>query len=246
MKKIIIIIGLALITPFAFSQTNTEVMKGDFKLASANLGRTTGYGTFQSYSSGDVKGSQFFYPTWANGSVTTTNNEVISNNYKFLFDKVRHELFIIYKPGKEDPKEVLQAEKSQLKSFSINTDKDHVFAPGRVYGTENPTDFYEVLSKNDSGYTLLKYIKTSFVKFDTRDIEKVKRGDMYDEFVDKTTYYVAYKTANPQKIGANKEKSVVGAFPTSKKAVVENYFNNHSQQDVNDDFLTKLVETVNQ
>ena len=220
-------------------------MKGDFKLAAANLGKTTGYGTFQSYSSGDVKGSQFFYPAWANGSVTTINNEVISNNYKFIFDRVRQELFIIYKPGKEDPKEVLQAEKSQLKSFTIITDKDHVFVHSFKYGTDNAGDFYEVLSKNDSGYTLLKHVKTSFVKFDPRDIQKVKRGDMNDEFVDKTTYYIAYKSANPQKV-VFREKSIVSAFSTSKKAYVENYFNEHGQQDLNEDFLIRLVEVVNQ
>ena len=100
----------------------------------------------QTYSSGEIKGSQFFYPGWANGSVTTIKNEVISNNYQFLFDRVRHELFIVYKTGKTPPKEVLQAEKNQVKTFSIITDKEHVFVPGSTYGTQHPDEFYEVRS----------------------------------------------------------------------------------------------------
>ena len=245
MRKIFLIITLVFLAPLAFGQYSpTTSMQDDFKQMSGYSKRSS-YGSFQSYSSGEVKGSQFFYPTWAKGSVTTINNEVIFKNYMFLFDRVRHELFIVYKPDDNDPKEVLQGDKPQIRSFSINTDREHVFVPGRIYATENPGDFYEVLEKNDSAYTLLKYVKTRLVKFDKSDIEKVKRGDMYDEFVDNTTYYIVYRSAKPVKISF-REKSIISALPLSKKTVIENYFNDHGQQEQNDDFLIKLVGIINQ
>lgn len=245
MKKLSLISVLLCFISIAFCQYNpTTSMQDEFKQISGLKTRQSGFEGFQTYSSNEVRGSQFFYPTWANGSVTTINNEFISNNYQFLFDKVRQELFIIYKPGNTPAKEVLQAEKGQIKSFTINTDKEHKFLPGKMFNAENPDDYYEVLEKSDSGFTLLKFVKTTFVKFDSRDIMKVKRGDMYDEFVDNISYYISYKSAKPQLIGF-KEKTILNVIPISKKSIVDDYFEIHSQDEHNDDFLVKIVMAIN-
>lgn len=222
----------------------TPSMQSDFKEIAKFSGRQNGYEAVQTYSSGNIKGSQFFFQGFTDGSVTTTNNEVLKGIYQFLFDKVRQEFFIISKSDKRDPPEVLLAEKSQVKSFTLLTDRDHLFVPARTYDPANTVDFYEVLEKDDSGYTLLKSIKTTFVKFDNRDIEKIKRGDFYDEFVDKITYYISYKSSKPQSISL-KKRNMINAFPEAKKAAVQSFQEDHSQDDVNEQYLINLVQAVN-
>ena len=190
------------------------------------------------------KAPSFFYPVFQDGSVTTTNNERIANIYQFLFDKVRQELFIISKSDKRNPPEVLLAEKAQVKSFAIVSDREHVFVPARNYDPANITDFYELLKKDDSAYTLLKYTKTTFVKMDYKDMAKVKRGDFYDEFVDKVTYYVSFKSGKPHEISF-KRKNIASAFQADKKPFIENYMNDHFNDDINEQYLINLVDTVN-
>jgi hypothetical protein len=247
MKKLLFIVGLFFFFAPANAQYNPVTsMQNDFKdIATFSKQRKqSGFEGLQSYSSGDVKGSQFFFPAFADGSVTTTNNEVISTIYQFLFDKVRQELFIISKGDKKQPPEVLQADKDQIKSFTITTDKDHLFVPAHKYLPENITDFYEVLKKNDSAYTLLKYVKTTFVKNDTRDIAKMKRGDFYDEFVDESTYYISFKTGTPQQVKLKRSK-IIDAFPASEKQVVEEYIKNHEDDKVDEQFLIALLVAIN-
>jgi len=210
-------------------------------------GNNTGFQGVQSYNSADnanVKGSQFFDKEFQEGSVTTTNNERLTGLYKFLFDKVRQELFITSKSDTRPNPEVLLAEKQQIKSFTITTDRDHTFSAARNYDPTNTTDFYEVLQKDDSGYTLLKFVKTTFVKMDYRNMEKVKRGEFYDEFVDKVTYYVSYKSGKPQEISF-KKKTMGNAFQADKKAAIDNYIDNHSNDDVNEQYLINLVNSAN-
>ncbi len=231
--------------PLVFGQYNPVTsMNDDFKQIAGLKSRQTGFEGLQTYNSGEVKGSQFFYPGWANGSVTTIKNEVINKNYQFLFDRVRHELFIIFKLDKSNPKEVLQAEKNQVKTFTIITDRDHVFVPGSAYHTLHPDEFYEVLEKKETAFTLLKLVKTRFVKFDSRDMLRVKRGEMYDEFIDKTTYYLVYGSEDPKEIEFTR-KSIISVIPSSKKELVTDYFNDNEQREQNDDFLIKLVQILN-
>ena len=245
MKTPFFICSMLFIISAAQAQFNpTTSMQNDFKDIAHYRGRQNGYEAVQTYSSGNIKGSQFFYPGFADGSVTTTNNEVLSGIYQFLFDKVRQEFFIINKSDKRDPPEVLLAEKSQVKSFTLTTDRDHVFVPARNYDAANNTDFYEILDKNDSGFSLLKLTKTTFVKFDNRDMEKVKRGDMYDEFVDKTTYYISFKNGKLQQV-TFKQKSLVSAFPVSKKEIIDDFFRNHNQDEVNEQALINFVDAIN-
>jgi hypothetical protein len=245
MKILIILTSLIIFISSASAQYNPVVgMQNSFKDISKFTSRQSGFEGIQTYSSGNIKGSQFFYPNFSSGSVTTINNETISNTYLFLFDKVRQELFIMSKDDKRDPPEILLGEKPQIKSFTIATDKEHLFVPSRNYIPENTTDFYEELSKNDSGYTLLKFVKTTFVKMDTRDMQKMKSGDNYDEFVDKVSYYVSYKMAKPQQISL-KQKSILGAFVGDKKTIVEEYIKAHDQNDINEQFLINLLGEVN-
>lgn len=75
-------------------------------------------------------------------------------------------------------------------------------------------------------------------------MEKVKRGDLYDEFVDKVTYLLSYKSGKPTEISF-KRKNITNAFNADKRTFVDNYFNNHFNDEVNEQFLVNLVDAAN-
>ena len=241
MKKRNILFTLCFLSViFTKAQESPVGMKDEFNTVSKYTSRSqTGFEGLQGYSSGQAIGSQFFWPNWSKGQVVTINNDTIKNNYLFLYDKVRQEVFIKVK----DTNLVLLADKGQIASFTLFTDKRHFFVPASKYDKSKKDIFYEVLAKSDSGYALLKLITTKFIKADKTNIEKAKNGEFDDEFVDEITYYISYKSGIPQKIKLN-ERSITKQFPAIAK-VVNDYFYYHRDQEINDSLLIDLFNTIN-
>lgn len=102
-------------------------MAVDFKSIS-NLGSMQSTDAFQSYTSSSATGTQFYNTTWMAGTVIATTNQVTSN-YLLLYDKVRQEVFIRPKGTSL----IVQADKSQVSSFTLSMDKPHVFVPAAAY-----------------------------------------------------------------------------------------------------------------
>ena len=222
-----------------FSQAENLAISDEFKDVSKFGVRQTGFEGIQTYNSGIVNGSQFFSPSWSGGTVTTTRNETFGKGYSFLFDKVRQELFMKYK----DSSVILLADKSQISSFTLHTDKDHSFVASASYDPSKKGDFFEVLAKSDTGWTLLKLIRTKFVKGDERDIEKQRLGEIYDSFEDAVTYYLSYKKGLPHQIPL-KEKPLLKVLDRDKtKAGI--YLAAHKQDRIDEAFMRNLVEFIN-
>jgi hypothetical protein len=233
-------ITLLLISFFFFCGTYSQIssvgMKSEFKEI-ASMGRIQSGEGFQTYNSGNVKGSQFFNETWSTGSVTGTNKVVISNNYLFLYDKVRQELFI--KPN--DSNLIVLVDKNQILSFTINTDRAHVFYKSSLYDPSQSGNFIEVLVQNDR-YSLLKIIKTDFVKANKNDIEKVKQGEFNDEFVDHLNYYI-FSNNKIEKI--NLSEYGIRKVMKMEKTKVDDFFSLHQNDEVDESLLINLINTLN-
>jgi hypothetical protein len=236
MKHITLCYVLFLLNANAFSQIESAQIGAEFQQVAQTAGRQIQ--GIQTYNSGTVIGSQFFDPSWTSGTVTTINNEVISTNYSFLYDKVRQLLFIKWK----DSSAIILADKDQIAGFTLNTDKIHSFVSASKYDPHNKTDFFEVLSKEDRGYTLLKLIKAKFEKADFTDIQRVKDGENYDEFIDEISYYISYNDELPNKITS--EKSIEKAFPLIKQKVMD-YYNQNRTNSAKEITLIKLVQSLN-
>jgi hypothetical protein len=242
---IILLVGL-LITTSAIAQENEAAiniaMKNDFKEMSKYTSQQGGFEGFQNYSSNTVKGSQFFYPNWVTGAVVTESyKEAISNKYLFIFDRVRQELFIKLR----DSNVVLLADKTQIVSFTLNTDKPHEFVPDTKYNKSATTiNFYEVIEKKETGYSFFKFVNTKFVKADPNDMMKVKNGDMGDEFVDNTSYYLYSQATGLNKISFN-EKNILRAVETLKKAEAKKFFTEHSSDKIDETLVIDLVKKLN-
>jgi hypothetical protein len=228
MKKIIVLPVLLFLNTAIFPQ----VKPGHFASEFMQVGMPT-------YSTGEINASQFFVPDWTTGSVTTKSNQVISKSYLFLYDKVRQQLFI--KPANSSV--ALTCGKDQISSFTLNGDKVYNFVSASTYDPSDKTNFFEVLSSNSKGYSLLKLVKADLVQADQTDILRMKDGDTSDKFVDDISYYISYDSGIPKKI-TFKEKSIANAFPALTKKVTA-YFDQHGGQGGNENFLIQAVKSFN-
>jgi len=237
MKKIILAVTLLSINSTVISQTTTGVSMGkDFGMIS-NLGKAqTGFESFQTYSSKDVKGSQFFSYTWCSGSVTTITNTIISKNYLFLYDKVGQNLYI--KP--KDSTLIVLADKSQISSFTLNTDKEHQFVKATLYNPSSHESFFEVLASGN--YTLLKSLQTIFEKANPNDIERARSGDHSDAFVDHYKYFIFYNNSLQEiKLNENSLRKNI----KNNDSKINLFLSSHQDDNINDDFLVSLFKELN-
>lgn len=222
-----------------FAQVEAVQLGADFKEETRFGSRQSGFENLQNYSSGTVLGSQFFYPGWANGTITSINNETLSNKYLFLLDKVRQQLFLKWK----DSSFILLAAPKQIRSFAIITDKPHYFVPASTYDSSKTNGFYEILVTGGLNFTLLKKVQTTFIKANEHDMEKIKMGENYDAFEDEVTYYISTNHLLPQAIQL-KEKSIKKVLITQKYKVAD-YFKQESESTVDESFLIALLNMLN-
>jgi hypothetical protein len=239
--KSLVILPLAFLAIRAGAQeVNTSIgMSDELKQTAKMTNAQAGTESLQTYHTSVVNGTQFFANKWLKGSVLSVKNEKLSENYLFAFDKVRQQLFLKFK----DSADVMVAKKDLIASFTLLSDRPHEFAPAEKYGLNKTGDFVEILVNDDKGYTLLKLVTTEFVKADPRDIEKQQKGDIYDAFVDNTTYYVIYNHSAPQEVTL-KEWNIKKNLKAGKDKVSQ-YFDQQSNSEVDEAFLVGLVQYIN-
>jgi hypothetical protein len=244
MKTLVILPALILSTSNLFSQSGTTAvsMGQEFAELAAHGGLSgKGFAAFQSYSSNQVDGSQFFFPDWSRGEVVTSRKEVFNEGLQFIYDKVRQELFV----RKKDSSLILLTNKDEIQSFILKNDRDDHFnfVNSKIFTDERPEVFYQVLVYDSVGLTLLKYTKTSLVKADTRDMMKMREGDVNDAFVDKYTYYVV-KPKGMLTTVQLKSKNLKKSF-ADMGINAESYFNDHPQGIIDEEYLIGMVKQFN-
>jgi hypothetical protein len=241
MKNKISLAILLFCTGNVFSQagTNSIAMGNEFAMLSAHGGTGANFSAYQSYTSNQVNGSQFFLSDWSKGEIALNNKEVFKNGILLAYDKVRQELFI----KQQDAPDILLGTKEEINTFSLkDADKEYHFINSSVYSKEKPEVFYQVLVSDPSKITLLKYTKGTFVKADKNDMMKQKEGDIYDSFVDKITYYISKGNGELQPVQL-KTKALKKTF-TDLNLNIDSYINNHPGS-VDEDYLISLVMEVN-
>jgi hypothetical protein len=227
----------------AYAQNGTTgvAMGQEFSELAAHGGLSgKGFAAFQSYSSTDVRGSQFFFPDWTSGELVTKRKEVFNTGLQFLYDKVRQQLFV----RQTDSSLILLSNRDEIQSFSLRDGNNHQynFVNSSLFSDERPEVFYQVLVYDSAKLTLLKYIKTTFEKADPQDLMKQNAGEVYDAFVDKNLYYLVWKNGllNPVQL---KTKSVKKVF-ADIHLDAESYLKEHYQP-VDEDFLIEMANHFN-
>ena len=237
MKKIFFILPVyCLFCLPSLSQVSSVGMSNEFKSITQYGSRQTGFEGLQTYSSHNVNGSQFFNDTWSTGSVTSQSKQVFSDGYLFLYDKVRQQLFVKQK----DSDLIVLVDRQQINSFTLNTDKPHLFQAASMYDPNNKNDFFEMLTQT-SNYTLLKLNKATFEKANRNDMEQVRQGIFEDAFVDHNAYYL-YHNNKLLKMQLN-ENSIRKALKDHKPEV-NNFFNLHVDDEIDENLLINLINQL--
>jgi hypothetical protein len=240
MSSRILLSALLLSASAVYSQSNIA-MGQEFAELAAHKGLSgKGFAAFQSYKSSDVNGSPYFFPDWDAGEIVTTHNEVFNDEFQFIYDKVRQELFIRQK----DSALVLLTNKDEVQSFSLKNGKDEPFhfVNSKLFTDEKPEVYYQVLVYDSTKLTLLKYIKTSYVNADMTDVIKINDGNIYDSYVDKFFYYIV-QNGGPLQPVQLKSKSIKKVFG-DLGIPYEKYMNTHFQP-VDEDYLADMVKQSN-
>lgn len=245
MKSLLFALFTSLLYYHAFTQSNNATISEEFKQLSAEShtkAGTTGYEGITTFKDDNITGNQFFYPGWVKGSVTSTDNKTIeSDNYLFLFDKVRQTLFIKYNTVNAPNNNVLTADPDKLKAFKLITDKPHYFIKASNYDSSLNNEYLEVLVQNNN-YTLLKLNSASFEKADDHDMLAMKNGNFSDAFVDHTAYYI-YHNNKLEKV--NLQQYSLRKTLKDEKAKVNDYFNTHPNDEMSEDLLVGLINYLN-
>ena len=204
----------------------------------ANYGKGTP--AFQTYSSSEVYGSQYFFAGWVSGELVTKRKEVFNTGLQFLYDKVRQQLFARQK----DSSLVLLTNRDEVQSFSLMDENNHQFnfVNSALFSDERPEVFYQVLVYDSAKLTLLKYIKTTFEKADHTDLMKQNAGDIYDAFVDKNLYYLVWKNGllNPVQLKTKSVKKVFADLHMNADAYLKEHY-----QPVDENFLIEMTKQFN-
>lgn len=238
MRNLILPASFLFIATASSAQDNTLGMRQEFQNITGFGQRQTGFEGIQTYSNHQVTGSPYFTDNWARGSVTSIINQTISNGYVFLYDKVKQDLF--FKAA--DSNISFVADKNQVKTFTISTDKAHVFFPASQYDPALKDNFIEVIVQNDK-YSLLKITRTTFEKSNPNDMIKMKQGDFSDRYVDHVTYYI-YHNKELKKLTALKEGSLRRLLK-DESAKVDAFFNRYENNELDEELLITLINSLN-
>jgi hypothetical protein len=243
MKKSAIIFPAMMMSVATLSAQVTNVAMGqEFAELAAHQGyASNGFSAYQSYTSSQINGSQFFLPEWSSGEVITIRQEIYSQDLQFLYDKVRQELFV----RKKDSAMILLTNKDEVKSFKLKNDEGEqfIFLNSKYFTGERPEVFYQMLINDSANLTLIKYIKTTLEKADTRDMMKVREGEINDAFVDKNTYYIV----GPKSIQIPvqlKSRSLKNAF-AELGINADTYLKDHPQGIIDENYLVMMVKELN-
>jgi hypothetical protein len=184
----------------------------------------------------NIKGTRFLFEEWVRGTVVKNSGEEISGSrYFFNFDKITNNLLVTI-----DKNNIIEVFKDSIQSFMF---KEHgeLFAFEKFPSIERYR-FVRILIKDTDKFSLYKSIHTRLVPADFETNGLTETGNPYDEYVDSHKYYIVYK---------GEVRPVELKFSSIKRALKENsslakdYYANHIFDEIDEAYLSGIVEYVN-
>ncbi|PWT72838.1 MAG: hypothetical protein C5B59_14875 [Bacteroidetes bacterium] len=189
----------------------------------------------------NTKGKRYYYDGWVKGTLIGEKGRIISNDkYLFNLDKIDGNLLVT-----EDKSNIIQVDKSEIRYFTLVNGSDSTSFE-RV-DLIDPKVYLRIITKKGSapGYTLYKTIRTSFVKANYVTDGLMESGNQYDEYVDAEQYFVVLPDGKEfRPIQSLKPKAIRAAFKGEEKRLNE-YFDQHSDQPIDEFFLKGLTDYIN-
>ncbi len=186
----------------------------------------------------NTKGRRFLFNTWATGSNVSDKQGQPMNisSYLFNYDELTGSLL-----ATENKKDILSVTPGALKSFTLEyRGKQYAFAH---IGAIDSTRFYLRLAGGDGMYALYKECKVRFVKSNYRNDGIIQSGNPNDEYIDESQYYIIRPNEETGRIVF--KPSDIKNILVAEKEKVKAYFNQHSDDPVDEYFLTDLITSLN-
>jgi hypothetical protein len=194
----------------------------------------TNFGTQQE----QLHGSPFLFENWVHGYAVSPSDSIIQNsNYLFNYQKIDGTLLYT-----DDGKTVYAVYKSKVKAFTLFDDA------GLSYSFEDisvidPKHYVQVIASGNK-YNMYKNLGTKFLKADFQTNGISSSGNNYDSYSDESTYYlVKVPGGQPQKFNL-KRKAIKVVFD-SDGAKVDRFFSDNDTDDIDDAYLKKLCDYMN-
>jgi hypothetical protein len=182
----------------------------------------------------------FLFDEWVEGDsiIDTKGNLVNTTAFIFNFDKLTGGLL-----ATQDKINNMLVASGGINSFILKTrGKKYVFTH---VNTIHQDPFFLEMAKSDTHYTLYKRFVTKYIASNYRDDGIIQTGNNYNEYKDENEYYVidaATKLGQPVTL---KPKSIKALFAAEKEKV-NSYFKQHNDVEIDEKFLTGLVNYLNQ
>ncbi len=186
----------------------------------------------------NTRGTRFMFNRWLKGTVIDVNGIVInSDSLGFNFDKQEDNLLI-----KRDASTMISVNSSQVKEFTLS-DNNNSYRFTRIDAIDSSKLLLALVEIKDK-YSLYKSVKTKFVKANYQTNGISESGHEYDEYVDQNNYYLLQPGNAGYKVIDLKAKSIKSAF--TNKSKVYDYFGQHIDDTIDENFLVGLVNYMNQ
>lgn len=186
----------------------------------------------------DTKGSLYLNDSWYNGVVANNYDSNYIDDPKNFYNvnKITGDLVMT-----RDFKSALAVDKNQIKFFTLFDSLKNAYS-FLIVPAINPTLFCQVITLGNA-YDIFKLTTTKFAKANFHSDGIASSGNNYDEYINTESYYLLnVQTGNVEKFEL-KKKTIKQVFANVPKA--NDYFAQHKNDDLNDDFLKSLGKYVN-
>jgi hypothetical protein len=211
---------------------STKLIVGVGPLNSLNAGVLLPVVTHQE----DTRGSRYLLKHYVRGVIVDKDGHVMADSLNLLnYDKIDGQLMIA-----QTARTYLEVEKEKVVAFALrDEDSAYIFLNVPALSKVN----YFLLIATGPKYSVYKSIRTQFVKADYQSNGLIERGNNYDEYVDKQTYFWV-DGQGKSGIFELKKKSILQAL-AGEKAKLGPYFAKHKYDDVDDTFVRNLINYLN-
>ena len=208
---------------------------------------TSGFGALNTLNQGtmlpvlkhqeDTRGSRYLLKDFAHGLVVDNTGKLIADSLSLMnYDKIDGQLMIA-----QGQKDYLEVDKEKVAAFAFKTpDTSFIFLNVPILSKVN----YFMLIATGPRYSVYKSVRTKFIKANYISNGLTESGNNYDEYLDSQTYFwvTGKGTAGVLEL---KKRSIREVF-AAEKPKLDDFFARHKYDDIDDDFLKKLIFYLNQ
>ncbi len=183
-----------------------------------------------------TKGSQYLFTDWKRGKAINSEGQLVDQpGLSFNYDKMHHGLYMT-----KDKKTSYILDLHNVKEILID-DNGNTLEYVHLPQVSDET-LLLVLVKSPTKYSLYKSLTTKFIKSNYVSTGLTETGHNYDEYLDEPQYYLFTLKGTFEKL-PTKKKALKEYFDGNKAA--ESFLKDHRNDDIDDNFMKDLVETLN-